>query len=105
MNVANDNVRPREWYAPTSTGPQAQFYDFRSTSDDDDWGGSRPSVEPGQLWEDLEFGLYEAITDRETTENLKWKRPSVSIVITAELDRNFIDFFLNEQSTLLLLYL
>lgn len=94
MNFANDNARPMEWYAPTSTGLQAQFYDFRTTTDDDDdWGGSRPSVEPGQLWEDLEFGLYDAITDRETTENLKWKRPSVSTVITAELDRNFIELF------------
>ena len=78
MDVATDSAKHERGYAPTATGLQAQFYDFRTTSDDDDGGDSRPSVEPGQLWEDTEFGLYDAITDRETTQNLTWKRPSVS---------------------------
>lgn len=48
--------------------------DVRHAGEDFDWG-ERPSVSPGEQWEDIEFPLYLAIRDRN---DIEWKRPGVS---------------------------
>ena len=67
-------------YRRTPEGLLVQSLDFRTRSDHDD-GDVRPSLPAGHRWRDTQFGLHDAITNQETSQDVTWRRPSVSIIL------------------------